>query len=75
MIEKENTKSGMSKIESIIESYCDFDHPADVEWTLYKEDVPLIAEKIKKALLEEIRDYCKVYIITPGDVIDFIEGL
>ena len=45
----------MSKIESIIEFSCYDDKPSDCEWTLKKQDVPMIAEDIKKLLIEEMR--------------------
>ena len=46
----------MSKIESIIEFECYDWKPSDIEWMLRKEDVALIAENIKKQLIEEIRN-------------------
>ena len=46
----------MSKIESIIEFSCTDDKPSDCEWTLRKQDVAMIAEDIKKALIEEIKN-------------------
>ena len=61
----------MSKIESIIEFSCyDDNKPSDVEWTLKKKDVALIAEDIKKDLIEEIRGYAEHV----GDAIRCIEG-
>ena len=45
----------MSKIESIIEFNCTDNKPSDVDWTLSKKDVAMIAEDIKKALIEEIK--------------------
>ena len=44
----------MSKIESIIEFTCTDTKPSDCEWSLRKQNVKLIAEDIKKLLLEEI---------------------
>ena len=46
----------MSKIESIIEFECTDNNPSDVEWSLRKQDVPLIVENIKKFLIEEIKN-------------------
>lgn len=46
----------MSKIESIIEFSCTDNKPSDVDWTLSKKDVAMIAEDIKKDLIEEIRN-------------------
>ena len=46
----------MSKIEAIIEFECTDNKPSDVEWTLQKEDVALIADNIKKLLIEDIRN-------------------
>ena len=46
----------MSKIESIIEFNCTDNKPSDVDWTLSKKDVAMIAEDIKKDLIEEIRN-------------------
>jgi len=44
----------MSKIESIIEFDCVDDKPSDCDWTLRKKDVTLIAENIKRLLLDEV---------------------
>ena len=60
----------MSKIESIIEFECYDDKPSDVEWTLKKKDVALIAEDIKKDLIEEIRG-CAEHV---DDAIRCIKG-
>ena len=49
----------MSKIESIIEFECTDNKSSDVEWSLRKQDVPLIAENIKKFLIEEIKNYAE----------------
>lgn len=46
----------MSKIESIIEFSCTDNKPSDVDWTLSKKDVAMIAEDIKRDLIEEIRN-------------------
>jgi hypothetical protein len=46
----------MSKIESLIELECYDWKPSDIEWMLRKEDVALIAENIKKQLIQEIKD-------------------
>jgi len=45
----------MSKIESIIEFECTDNKPSDVEWSLRKEDVAVIAKNIKEMLIQEIR--------------------
>ena len=45
----------MSKIESIIEFDCYDRKPSADEWTLKKKDVSMIAENIKKLLIEEVR--------------------
>ena len=49
----------MSKIKSIIEAECFDEKPSDVEWTLRKEDVALIAKNIKEMLIQEIEDYAE----------------
>ena len=49
----------MSKIKTIIESECMDNKPSDIEWTLRKRDVALIAESIKRQLIEEIKDYAE----------------
>ena len=46
----------MSKIESIIEFSCTDNKPSDVDWTLSKKDVAMIAEDIKRDLIDEIRN-------------------
>ena len=46
----------MSKIESIIEFSCTDNEPSDVDWTLSKKDVAMIAEDIKRDLIDEIRN-------------------
>ena len=46
----------MSKIESIIEFSCTDNKPSDCDWTLSKKDVAMIAEDIKKDLIEEIKN-------------------
>ena len=49
----------MSKIKTIIESECFDNKPSDIEWTLKKSDVALIAAAIKNQLIEEIRGCAK----------------
>lgn len=49
----------MSKIESIIEDECCASVLHGDELSLRKEDVPVIVENIKKALIEEIKDYAE----------------
>lgn len=56
MSDTNQTKLGMSKIESIIEFECYDDKPSDCEWHLQKKDVAIIARTIKKLLIEEIRN-------------------
>ncbi len=68
--EQELNNKNMSKIESIIEFSCYDDKPSDVEWTLKKKDVALIAEDIKKDLIEEIRG-CAEHV---DDAIRCIKG-
>ena len=49
----------MSKIQEIIEAECYDWKPSDTVWELNKEDVPVIVENIKKALIAEIKDYAE----------------
>ncbi len=60
----------MSKIESIIEFECTDNKPSDVEWTLRKEDVAVIAKNIKEMLIQEIKDYAEHV----DDAVRCIEG-
>jgi hypothetical protein len=47
----------MNKIQEIIEAECYDWKPSDIVWELKKEDVPVIVENIKKALIAEIEEY------------------
>jgi len=49
----------MSKIESLIEFECTDNKPSDVEWSLRKKDVALIAKNVKEMLIQEIKDYAE----------------
>jgi len=60
----------MSKIESIIEFECTDNKPSDVEWSLRKKDVALIAKNVKEMLIQEIKDYAE----SVDDAVRCIEG-
>ena len=49
----------MNKIQEIIEAECYDWKPSNTVWELNKEDVPVIVENIKKALIAEIKDYAE----------------
>jgi len=56
-IHRKIEKDIMNKIHEIIEAECTDKKPSGCEWSLRKEDVPVIVENIKKALIEEIEEY------------------
>ena len=56
-IHRKIEKDIMNKIHEIIEAECTDEKPSDCEWSLRKEDIPVIVENIKKALIEEIEEY------------------